>query len=52
MPSTLICSQGSVTVEASNRVEACEQVGRLGSMGSSTAPHLHFGIVDRARFLR
>jgi hypothetical protein len=37
---------GTVTVEPGERVETGEQLGRLGSSGNTSAPHLHFGLID------
>jgi hypothetical protein len=37
---------GSVTVRVGERVTAGRQLGRLGSSGNSTAPHLHFQLSD------
>ena len=38
---------GSIVVEKGQFVRAGEKLGRLGNSGSSTAPHLHFHIMDR-----
>jgi hypothetical protein len=40
--------QGSVQVHVGQHVRAGQQLGRLGNSGNTTAPHLHFGLVDRA----
>ncbi len=37
---------GSVTVEAGQRVRVGEVLGRVGHTGNSTAPHLHFQLMD------
>lgn len=41
---------GSVKVKAGQMVEAGEQIGNLGHSGNSTAPHLHFHLMDRIDF--
>ena len=40
--------QGSVRVRVGQHVRTGQQLGRLGSSGNTTAPHLHFGLVDHA----
>ncbi len=37
---------GSVAVEAGQRVRVGEVLGRVGHTGNSTAPHLHFQLMD------
>ena len=37
---------GSVAVEAGQRVRAGDVLGRVGHTGNSTAPHLHFQLMD------
>lgn len=37
---------GSVTVKEGERVERLQVIGRLGQSGYSTAPHLHFQLMD------
>ena len=37
---------GSVTVEAGDRVRRGEKLGLLGNTGNSSAPHLHFHLMD------
>ncbi len=41
---------GSVSVKTGDRVKAGDVVGRLGNSGNTTAPHLHFAILDQASF--
>lgn len=43
---------GTVDVRPGHRVVAGQVVGRVGHTGSSTAPHLHFQIMDNADPLR
>jgi murein DD-endopeptidase MepM/ murein hydrolase activator NlpD len=38
---------GSIPVKAGTRVRQGQQVGRLGSSGFSTEPHLHYQLQDR-----
>ena len=39
---------GSVAVSGGQRVRAGEVLGRVGHSGNSTAPHLHFHLMDAA----
>jgi Peptidase family M23 len=39
---------GSVAVTSGQRVRAGEVIGRVGHTGNSTAPHLHFQLMDAA----
>jgi murein DD-endopeptidase MepM/ murein hydrolase activator NlpD len=39
---------GSVTVSEGEAVRVGQQVGRVGHTGNSTAPHLHFHLMDGA----
>jgi len=38
---------GSVAVKVGDVVEAGQVLGKLGSSGNSTEPHLHFQVCDR-----
>lgn len=38
---------GSVSVEVGDELRPGQEIGRLGNSGSSTAPHLHFQVLDR-----
>jgi Peptidase family M23 len=42
---------GSVSVEAGQILREGDAIGRVGSTGNSTAPHLHFQLMDRADLL-
>jgi murein DD-endopeptidase MepM/ murein hydrolase activator NlpD len=42
---------GSVRVRRAQRVRRGQVLGRLGNSGNTSAPHLHFGIQDRADIL-
>jgi murein DD-endopeptidase MepM/ murein hydrolase activator NlpD len=39
---------GTMSVTTGQRVRAGEVVGRVGHTGNSTAPHLHFHLMDAA----
>jgi murein DD-endopeptidase MepM/ murein hydrolase activator NlpD len=41
---------GSVRVKVGQRLRTGQVIGLLGDSGNTTAPHLHFGIVDRPDF--
>jgi Peptidase family M23 len=38
---------GTVTVRPGDKVKTGTVLGKLGNSGNSTAPHLHFGLLDR-----
>ena len=42
---------GSVSVRTGQAVRSGEQIGRVGHTGNSTAPHLHFQLMDSADVL-
>lgn len=42
--------QGSVKVEVGDVVEAGAVIANLGNSGNSSAPHLHFGLIDNPIF--
>jgi murein DD-endopeptidase MepM/ murein hydrolase activator NlpD len=37
---------GSLTVKVGDKVKLAEELGKIGSTGMSTGPHLHFGILN------
>jgi murein DD-endopeptidase MepM/ murein hydrolase activator NlpD len=39
---------GSLNVEVGDKVELGDRLGRVGNTGTSTGPHLHFGILNDA----
>src|SRR5262245_38364640 len=38
---------GKIAVKIGDKVKAGLRIGRLGNSGNSSAPHLHFGLLDR-----
>lgn len=43
--------KGSITVKRGSRVRAGDTVGLTGNSGTSTEPHLHYQLMDRADYL-
>lgn len=43
--------RGSITVSANQRVKKGEVLGKIGHSGNSTAPHLHFQLMDSSEVL-
>lgn len=48
--STLYAHLSSITVRTGRQVLADQAIGRVGSTGNSTGPHLHFEVRQRGRF--
>jgi murein DD-endopeptidase MepM/ murein hydrolase activator NlpD len=47
---TVYAHLNGVDVEDGQHVEAGQKIGRVGSTGNSTGPHLHFGLrIDRVK---
>ena len=44
--------RGSITVKRGSKVRAGDVVGLTGNSGTSTEPHLHYQLMDRADYLR
>jgi murein DD-endopeptidase MepM/ murein hydrolase activator NlpD len=42
---------GSVRVKKGERVKTGQQIGLLGNSGNTSAPHLHFGLIESSRGL-